>query len=271
MDPYQFPDAHNDQVLDAMFTRLEDRGRNPVFRGMMHEYFTQLPSDEPVKVLDLGCGTGVVTRELSEYLHRDSEIIGMDISARMIEKARELSGGHRIEWMACDEGPLPFPDDHFDAVIMHTLMSHVPDPAGTLREAGRILKPSGRAVIFDADYAGTTFAHPDLHKMRETDFRLFSFIAANIDVCRQMPRLLREAGLLLTGHQPHVLSEAGHGDFWLSSVQGFARLIPQLNILPPEAGKAWVDHMLKSHEEGTFFASGNYYTFLAEKPGRAAE
>lgn len=265
MDPYQSPDDQASHVLEAMFTRLEDRGRNAKFLSMMHQYFGCLPRDRAVRLVDIGCGTGVVTREVRQHLHPDSKVIGMDISQQMIDKAQLLSHGMDIEWVVSTGQQLPYADQSFDAVIMHTLMSHVPDPVGMLREANRLLAPGGTAIIFDADYAGTTFAFPDLNKMRQTDFQLFKSIAANIDVCRQMPRYLREAGFQIMEMQPHVIAEAGKGDFWLSSVQGFARLIPSLNILPAQDGQEWVEHMLKSHEDGTFFASGNYYTFIAAR------
>ena len=61
-----------------------------------------------------------------------------------------------------------------------------------------------------------------------------------------------------------MLSECGRGDYWLSSVRGFARLIPALGILPPEEGEAWARQMLQSHEDGTFFASGTFYTFVCD-------
>ena len=45
----------------------------------------------------------------------------------------------------------------------------------------------------------------------------------------------------------------------------FARLIPAMGILPEEEGRDWVDHMVRSHDDGTFFASGAFYTFHAVK------
>ena len=96
--------------------------------------------------------------------------------------------------------------------------------------------------------------------------KLTSAIATHPDICRQLPRLLKAAGFRLQRHDSTLLSECGTGDFWLSSVRGFARLIPALGILPAAEGQAWVDHMLRSHADGTFFAAGAFYTFHAVKP-----
>ena len=263
-DPWQKPDSQSDDVLNAMMTRLEDRGDNHRFRQMILDYLEHIPSDKPIRILDLGCGTGVVTREIRNHVHKESEVTGADVSARMLEKAAQLAPDMSIKWAQVPEDRLPFHGGCFDIIVMHTLMTHVPDPLSMLSSARTLLKPDGTLIIFDADYAGNTFAHPDLHTMRETDFKLFRAIASNIDICRQLPALLKQAGYALKSHRGYVLSEAGHGDFWLSSVRGFAKMIPSLGVLTPDEGHAWVNHMLNAHENGTFFASGNYYTFVAQ-------
>ncbi len=120
-------------------------------------------------------------------------------------------------------------------------------------------------IVFDADHASTTYGLPDYARMRAVDQRLSEAIATHPDICRQLPRLLKEAGFRLERHGAEIFSECGRGDFWLSSVRGFARLIPELGILPEAEGKAWVEAMLASHEEGTFFAAGSYYTFFATR------
>ena len=267
MDPYQSPDSQSDEAIAAMTTRLEDRGTNEDFQEMISDYLFGIPQDEAVSVLDLGWGTGVVTRRLEEHLSQDSRLVGADISERFLKAAAEFSQSDFIRWERVPEGRLPYEDESYDFVILHTVMSHVPDPVATLAEAGRVLKRGGRLIVFDADYASTTYGYPDFEKMREIDHKLLAAVAANLDVCRQMPRYLVAAGLVMEGHEGYLISEAGEGDFWLSSVQGFAKLIPALGILPPKEGEAWVNHMLRSHDEGTFFAASSYYTFVASKAG----
>ena len=265
MDPYTNPDQQSDTTLKAMITRLEERAKHSVFEGMIQDYIAEIPSDQPLVVLDFGCGTGVVIRALEPVLHPDCELHGADISTQLLQAARALSMGTRIHWDKVEPQGLPYSRDTFDVIIMHTLLSHVPDPEATLKEAARLLKPSGRLIVFDADHAGTTFGLKDFSKMRECDFRLTSAIASQPDICRQMPRHLKAAGFALRSHRSRVLSECGKGDFWLSSVRGFARLIPALGILSEAEEKEWVKQMLESHEAGTFFASGTFYTFHAER------
>lgn len=265
MDPYTNPDQQNESTIHAMVTRLEERAHHPIFRSFIDAYAGTLPREAPLRVLELGCGTGAVLRQLRAVLHADSELHGADISEKLLTAARTLSEGSNIHWEALKSPALPYPDASFDLLVMHTLLGHVPDTAHILNEASRVLRPNARLIIFEADHAATTFAQPDYAKMRATDYKLVSAIATHPDICRQLPRHLKAAGFTITAHKAHPLSECSKGDFWLSSVKGFSRLIPALGILSKEEGEAWVNQMLSSHEEGTFFAAGIFYTFHVVK------
>lgn len=262
-DPYTNPDAQPESAIQAMITRLEERGRHSGFLRMIRKYAATLPSDRPLTVLDLGCGTGVVVRQLTETVHPASAFYGADVSAELLGEAARLSANPRIKWDHIYPGPLPYADATFDVVTMHTLLSHVPDPASILSEARRVLKEAGHLIVFDADHAGTTYSQPSYEVTRRFDHLLTSAIATHPDICRQLPRLLKASGFQLAGHDADVISECGKGNYWLSSVQGFARLIPSIGALSPEEAEAWLNHMIRSHEEGTFFAAGAFYTFYA--------
>jgi SAM-dependent methyltransferase len=271
-DPYLNVDGLAAASVEAMTTRLEERANHPVFASFIEEYARlAFPSkDIPVSVLEVGTGTGVVLRKLMKYLHPDSVVKGTDISRRFIDMANKILASDpdcagKIEFLMNEGTTLPFDDASFDVIVLHTLISHVPDTEKLLSEVSRVLKPTGKIVIFEPDHLSTTFGQPDLAKMREMDFTLVSNIATHPDACRQVPRQLRSAGLKLIEHRSHVISEAGIGSFWLSSVHGYAKLMPTLNVMDPAVVEAWAKHMIESHETGTFFASGSFYTFIAGK------
>ena len=94
------------------------------------------------KLLDIGCGTGLF---VERYIEAGGSAIGLDISSKMIEKARRRC-------IACDYTlgtgeKIPFCDNSFDAVCSLLVFSYVKDPETMLNEAYRVLKPGGKIAI----------------------------------------------------------------------------------------------------------------------------
>jgi len=118
-----------------------------------------------------------------------------------------------------DTKRLNIPDEVFDAVVAHTLVSHVDDPLIVVKEAGRVVRRGGTVGIFDGDYASLTFDHPNPTKGKFYDEALISAIVTSPRVMRQMPRLLTEAGLEIVASFQHVLAKS-----WSDERQGGRRM-----------------------------------------------
>jgi phosphatidylethanolamine/phosphatidyl-N-methylethanolamine N-methyltransferase len=109
-----------------------------------------LPTDVAGRVLLSGIGTGL-DLPLLPKLHRYT---ALDFNAAMLSRARLrgaklLDEGLQVEWALGDSMALPFPDAHFDHVVLHLIVAVVPQPAQCLSEAARVLKPGGTIVILD--------------------------------------------------------------------------------------------------------------------------
>ncbi len=96
------------------------------------------------RILDLGCGTGIVARLLRERLGGGARITGVDASAEMIAMARTLAP--ELEWREGNAMQLPFADASFELVVAQQMLQFVPDRAAALREIRRVLVPGGRLV-----------------------------------------------------------------------------------------------------------------------------
>lgn len=99
--------------------------------------------------LELGCGVGRITRALSPSFRRS---VGVDISAPMIERARQMNVDRpACEWVVNDAPDLAaFPDGAFDLVVSFIVLQHVPERAvisSYLRDMARILAPGGAMVV----------------------------------------------------------------------------------------------------------------------------
>jgi ubiquinone/menaquinone biosynthesis C-methylase UbiE len=97
------------------------------------------------KVLDLGCGTGVLTKALGA---QGFDVTGVDISQAMLDKIRAAAPAGRITLKQGDIFNLPFADNSFDGIITRWVVPHFRDWPLVLKEAGRVLRP-GAVMVFD--------------------------------------------------------------------------------------------------------------------------
>ncbi|MFQ6052486.1 MAG: class I SAM-dependent methyltransferase [Candidatus Hydrothermarchaeota archaeon] len=108
----------------------------------------ELLSDLHGRVLEIGVGTG---KNLT-YYPNDSEVTGIDISPKMLEKARKLiiaKNLTNIDLKIMDAEHIDFPDDYFDFVVGTFVLCSVPDPVSTLKEMSRVCKDNGKIMLLE--------------------------------------------------------------------------------------------------------------------------
>lgn len=103
---------------------------------------------EGERVLDVACGTGVVTRLAAEAVGPDGSVTGLDINPGMLAVARaNTPPGATIAWHEGNAESMPLPDRAFDVVLCQMGLQFVGDKAAALREMHRVLAPGGRLVV----------------------------------------------------------------------------------------------------------------------------
>jgi len=103
----------------------------------------------PRRVLDVGCGTGYVLRQLAARLPQASEFLGIDAAPTMIEVARAAAGDERLAFVQGTAERLPAGDGVYDLVLSTTSFDHWTDQAAGIRECARALAPGGTLVLTD--------------------------------------------------------------------------------------------------------------------------
>lgn len=100
------------------------------------------------RVLDVACGTGLVSFRIVDAVGGDGAVVGTDISGEMVEAARRLAAERNIgnaRFERCDAENLSLDDEPFDAALCGLGLMYVPNPVKALGGMGRLLKPGGRA------------------------------------------------------------------------------------------------------------------------------
>ncbi len=106
---------------------------------------TRLAPQRDQRVLVSGAGTGLDF----PFLPPQHDYVALDLTAAMLNRSRSRASGLHMEWVQGDSMALPFADESFDWVVLHLIVAVVPEPRNCLTEAARVLKPGGRALLFD--------------------------------------------------------------------------------------------------------------------------
>ena len=149
------------------------------------------------RVLIVGAGTGADL----PYVPAGVEIVAGDLTPAMVERIRHRARrlGRAVHAEVMDGQDLPLPDEHFDAVVLHLIVAVIPDPAACLREAARVLRPGGRAVVFDKFVPDDETPSARRRALNLVANLLFS------DVTRRLGPLLEGTGLEVVHREPAAL------------------------------------------------------------------
>jgi SAM-dependent methyltransferase len=142
------------------------------------------------RVLDVGCGTGVITEEMAARCK--GQVIGMDIDPAMIAFARPR--GSQAEYRVGDAHQLDFPDGHFDVVACHFLLMWLSDPALAVREMARVTRPGGAVLACaEPDYGGR-IDYPEELPLARWQAEALRREGADPFTGRKLPALFTQAG-----------------------------------------------------------------------------
>lgn len=136
-----------------------DRYLGPAWFGAIaNDLAARMPADPGGDVLEVACGTGLMTRGLRERLVPSRRLVATDLSAPMLDYARgKLAGVEGIEWKPADALDLPFGDGEFAALSCSLGVMFPPDKERLFSEFHRVLRPGGLLLfnVWDAKELNT--------------------------------------------------------------------------------------------------------------------
>lgn len=160
-----------------------------------------LPELRPgMRLLDVGCGPGSITRGLAERL-APGEVVGLDLSRAALETARADAAARGLANLRYEEGSvyaLPFAAGSFDAVYAHQTLQHLKQREAALGEMLRVLRPGGLLAIRDVDWETMAYwpREPWLDRFVEVHLRTWRRNGGEPAIGRQLPALFRAAGVV---------------------------------------------------------------------------
>jgi ubiquinone/menaquinone biosynthesis C-methylase UbiE len=244
---------------------LETRGADPQQRAMRRAFLAEIEFPEKAELLEVGCGTGVLTRVLAD-LDAVESVVGVDLAPSLLDKARELAAGTpNVHFEVADARALPFEDASFDVVIFDSTLSHVPEPERALAEAARVLRPGGTVAAFDGDYATTTVALGDHDPLQVCVDAMMAGSVHDRRVMRRLPTLLRGSGLEPVGERSYGFIEIAGGAYMQTVIERGADMLANAGTIGADLAAALKAEARRRADSRRFFGHIAYMSLIARK------
>jgi ubiquinone/menaquinone biosynthesis C-methylase UbiE len=263
----------DDDMLRTIASALEIRGSHPQQVAIRAAILDGLGDLSGQRVLDVGCGTGVATRDFARRVGANGSVVGTDPTPTFVEIAERHRNEQRLAnatFQIADGRSQSFPDASFDVVAAITVLSHVPERAEIVREMMRLCKPGGTILIVDGDFASHQLEHPD----RELAAQIVeAWRATTVDDPRLMRRLgpfLAEAGLTIDPIKAYVHVEAGTVDTETSFVWAWAmfavRQSLNAGVISEAQAARWTEQLREHNERGLLYGAFTFVSATARRP-----
>ncbi len=235
-------------------------------RRLVREALAPAPGE---RILDVGCGPGFYVSELLEDVGRDGSVVGVDASTAMLDvAARRSKGKGGTDFRQGDATSLPVEDGAFDAALSIQVLEYVADTARALRELHRVLRPGGRLVVWDVDWATLSWHSDDPERMVRV-LRAWDTHLAHPSLPRTLAPRLREAGFGDVRAEAHAFATAGldPDSYGAALIPVLRNFVAESEDIGPEGAAAWEAEQRELGERGAFYCAVTQVCFTAVRPG----
>jgi len=248
---------------------LETRGADAQQQAMRRAFLSDVEFGVDARVLEVGCGTGVLTRVLARW-PGVATVVGVDLAASLLDKARALASElGNVSFDEADARSLPFEDESFDVVVFDSTLTHVPGPERAVAEAFRVLRPVGYLAAFDGDYSTTSVA---LGQDDPLQVCVDAMMAASVNdrwLARRLPALVGDAGFDLVAFRSHGFAETAEAAYMLTIVDRGADILYGDGRVGEELRDALKAEARRRLGATRFFGHIAYASCHATKPRRS--
>ena len=251
-------------------TRLERRGKAADEIAARETYLDLLDIRPGQRVLDVGCGSGVVTRDIARRVGSGGIAVGVDPSPALLAIARDLAReagvANRIEFREGSALGLPFADASFDTVVCITVLSHVPNGETAVPELARVVRPGGRLGVYDLDTDMTAFTHTDRALTRRIVAAASDATAVNGWLVRHLPAMFRQMGLEDVSARGFFPLETEANSFYATMAERHAEVALKTGAIDEAEQRRWLDAFHRQAARGPIVAGRLHIFVWGRKP-----
>jgi arsenite methyltransferase len=264
-DPFSNVDAASPEIVEMIAAGLETRAADPAMLPVIDAYLERLRVPDGGMIVDIGCGTGGVTRRIADRFSGVT-VVGVEPSTALTATARTLAGERpNLSFRSGDGAALDLADGSADIAILHTVLSHVADPVPLIAEAVRILRPGGTLVICDADFSKATLG---LAPGDPLGACAEAFVAGSVTdawLTGKLRPLAARAGLAVEHFAiaSRVVTEGMGNLIWVR--MSVARLVED-GVIGQALAEALEAEYHRRAEAGTLYGFLPFVTLIARKP-----
>jgi arsenite methyltransferase len=219
------------------------------------------------RVLDVGCGPGFYCLELSETVGSFGSVVGVDSSLAMLQLARaRCAGRDNVGLLEGEATELPVESGAFDGAVCVQVLEYVSDLGAALAELHRALRPGGRAVVWDLDWA-TVSIHSRDTALTERVLRAWDEHLADPALPRTLGAHLRSAGFEDVRAKAHAFAASGRDPekFGAALVPLIATFVAGRQGISEVEAEAWGAEQRELMERDEFYFVSTQFCFTGTR------
>jgi arsenite methyltransferase len=249
------------QELEAVYSKRDLLRR----RALVHEALGAVPGE---RILDAGCGPGFYVAELLDKVGSDGAVVGVDASPQMLAAAAQRSQGRaNVSFHEGDVTALPVGAGEFDRALCVQVLEYVADIPAALRELHRVLRPGGRVLLWDVDWATVSWHSEQPERMRRVLLAWDQHLT-NPSLPRTLAAQMRAAGfedVAVAGHSfaTDEVNDESYAGALLALMTDYVAERPEIG---PEVAAAWAAEQRELAGRGDSFFACLQFCFSGTRP-----
>lgn len=219
------------------------------------------------RVLDIGCGMGLLARDMGLAVGKTGKIVGLDNSEPMIALAEKRCASYpQIELRVASAADISEPPDHYDAATCTQVLLYVEEPQRVLNQIYQVLKPGGRAAVLETDWQGSIFNTMDRELTREL-FTAWEKAIPSPNLPAKLPGMLRQAGFqsIRVEAIPIINTSYLPGNYSVGMVKQLLEMQIDSGTITQSQADAYLADLKQKGEAGEYFFCVNRFLFMARK------